>query len=55
MIPNFFTSFFGNYKSSFKSPVDDLLDKEDVTLEEILNESDTINELRLNNSRLIQL
>ena len=32
-----------------KSAVDDLLEKQDVTLDEILEEGETINEVKLNN------
>ena len=32
-----------------KSAIDELLEKDDVTLDEILEENETVNEIRLNN------
>lgn len=37
-----------------KSAVDDLLEKQDVTLEQILEEGETINEVKLNNKKLME-
>jgi len=42
---------FGGYASI--SSIDTILDKSDVTLEELLDESDLIQELKQHNSKLI--
>lgn len=46
MFPGFFSSFAGFGQ---RSAIDDLLEKEDVKLDEILEEGEVINEVRLNN------
>lgn len=43
---------FGGYSSI--SAIDTLLDKPDVTLEEVLDESDLMSELKQNNSKLVE-
>lgn len=46
MFPGFFSSFAGFGQ---KSVIDDLLEKDDVTLDEILEEGEVINEVKVNN------
>lgn len=46
-----FLSTFNGFNQ--RSAIDDLLDKEDTTLSQILEENETINEVKLNNKRLM--
>lgn len=55
-----FLSLGGNFWSAFRGlqpsqAFEDLLNREDVTLDEVLDDGDVIQELKNHNSRLIEL
>ena len=51
MFRNFLPAFSGFNQ---RSEIDDLLDNEDTTLEQVLSENEVVNEIKVNNKRLIE-